>query len=582
MSFRTHWAESVEESLIDSTITIAGWIQRRRDHGGILFVDVRDRTGLVQVVADPANPMFTILDSVRPEFVVSITGIVQKRPPGMVNSDLTSGRVEISPTFVAILAESKTPPFMPQEAESVDELVRLKYRYLDLRRASLFRNFELRNRVLYSLRSFFHDNGFLDVETPALARSTPEGARDFLVPSRVQPGQFYALPQSPQIFKQLLMVAGFERYYQIAKVFRDEDLRADRQPEFTQIDVEMSFVDREEILNLMEALIKQVFRDALDVTLADFLRMTYADAIRLYGSDKPDLRAGDPLLDLTQWAHSTNWNVLRDADHTVGVRCRGYAPSRKALDEWTDFSKQLGSSGLIWVIKGEEGLRCSAGKWLDQDLLKQLEEAAGLETGDALFLVSGKKAEPFSVAGQIRLEFARKENRIEPGWRFLWVTEFPLFEWSEEEGRLTSAHHPFTMPMAEDQNMIDNNPAAVRSEAYDVVLNGTELASGSLRIYRPELQAQIFSVLGLSESEIQEKFGFLLQAFQYGAPPHGGIAFGLDRIVMLMAGAKSLREVIAFPKTARGTDPLMEAPSAVDPSQLEELGIRTVHRSPKA
>lgn len=582
MSFRTHWAHSVDESLINDTITIAGWIQRRRDHGGLLFVDLRDRTGLVQVVAEPSNPMFTILDSVRPEFVVSITGRVQKRPPGMVNLDLASGRVELSPTSVEVLSESKTPPFMPQDAESVDELVRLKYRYLDLRRAGLFRNFELRDRVLFSLRSFFHDNGFLDVETPALARSTPEGARDFLVPSRVQPGQFYALPQSPQIFKQLLMVAGFERYYQIAKVFRDEDLRADRQPEFTQIDVEMSFVDREEILNLMEALMKQIFRDTLGVRLEDFIRMTYADAIRLYGSDKPDLRAGDPLVDLTEWAHGAPWDVLRDAPHTVGVRCRRYVPSRKALDEWTDFAKQLGSSGLIWLIKAEDGLRCSASKWLDHDLLNQLDAIAGLEIGDTLLLVSGQAAHPFSVAGQIRLEFARKENRIEPGWRFLWVTEFPLFEWSEEEARLTSAHHPFTMPMAQDQEMIDSNPTAVRSEAYDVVLNGVELASGSLRIYRPEMQAKIFSALGLSDSEIQEKFGFLLQAFQYGAPPHGGIAFGLDRLVMLMAGAKSLREVIAFPKTARGTDPLMDAPSSVDSTQLGELGIQVVPRFSKA
>ena len=582
MSFRTQWARSVDESLIDETITIAGWIQRRRDHGGLLFVDVRDRTGLVQVVAEPSNPVFTVLDSVRPEFVVSVTGRVQNRPPGMVNPELASGRVELTPTSVEVLSESKTPPFMPQEAESVDELVRLKYRYLDLRRASLVRNFELRDRVLFSLRSFFHDHGFLDVETPALARSTPEGARDFLVPSRVQPGQFYALPQSPQIFKQLLMVAGFERYYQIAKVFRDEDLRADRQPEFTQIDVEMSFVDREEILSLMEALMKQIFRDALDVNLPDFPRMTYAEAIRLYGSDKPDLRAGDPLVDLTEWAHAVHWEVLRDAAHTVGVRCRRYAPSRKRLDEWTDFAKRLGSSGLIWMMKSEEGLRCSASKWLDPDLLNQLDANAELEIGDTLLLVSGESADPFSVAGQIRLEFARSENRIEPGWRFLWVTEFPLFEWSEEEARLTSAHHPFTMPMAEDQQMIDSNPTAVRSEAYDVVLNGIELASGSLRIYRPELQARIFSALGLSDSEIEEKFGFLLQAFQYGAPPHGGIAFGLDRIVMLMAGAKSLREVIAFPKTARGTDPLMDAPSSVDPAQLGELGIQVVPRSSKA
>lgn len=578
MSYRTHWAYEVQQSLIDHTITVAGWVQRRRDHGGLLFVDVRDRTGLVQVVADPKNPMFRVLDSVRPEFVVSITGTVQPRPQGMVNLEIASGAVELVPSLVSVLAESKTPPFMPQEAETVDELVRLKYRYLDLRRPSLFHNFELRDRVLYSLRSFFHDHGFLDVETPALARSTPEGARDFLVPSRVQPGQFYALPQSPQIFKQLLMVAGFERYYQIAKVFRDEDLRADRQPEFTQIDVEMSFVDREEILSLMEALMKQIFRDALNVHLEDFPRMTYADAMRQYGSDKPDLRAGEPLVDLTELAHQSEWSVLAEAPHTVGVLCRQYAPSRKALDDWTQFAKQLGMGGLVWLTKSETGIRCSAAKWLDQSFLQHIERATGLHVGDTLFLVSGEAPHAFTMAGQLRLEFSRRENRIEPGWRFLWVTEFPLFEWSEEEGRLTSAHHPFTMPMMEDHSLVEEAPTRVRSEAYDVVLNGIELASGSLRIYRPDLQAKIFSVLGLSDAEIQEKFGFLLQAFQYGAPPHGGIAFGLDRIVMLMAGAKSLREVIAFPKTARGTDPLMDAPSTVDSSQLLELGIQVQPR----
>ncbi len=581
MSFRTHWADNVQESLITQTITIAGWVQRRRDHGGLVFVDVRDRTGLVQVVADPRNPMFKVLDSVRPEFVVSITGTVQQRPEGMGNRDIASGSVEIVPNLVKVLSESKTPPFMPQEAESVDELMRLKYRYLDLRRTSLFHNFELRDRVLFSLRSFFHEQGFLDVETPALARSTPEGARDFLVPSRVQPGQFYALPQSPQIFKQLLMVAGFERYYQIAKVFRDEDLRADRQPEFTQIDVEMSFVDREEILRLMEAMMKQIFWDALDVRLPDFPRMTYKDAMHQYGSDKPDLRAGEALVDLSDLAHQTEWNVLRQATYTVGVRCRQYAPSRKQLDEWTQFAKDLGSRGLVWMTKAEDGIRCSATKWLDSEFQEKISATANLEIGDTLFLVSGDDPRPFEVAGQIRLEFARRENRMESGWRFLWVTEFPLFEWSEEEQRLTSAHHPFTMPMEEDRSLIAVDPTAVRSEAYDVVLNGIELASGSLRIYQSEVQQNIFSALGLSDTEIQEKFGFLLQAFQYGAPPHGGIAFGLDRIVMLMAGAKSLREVIAFPKTARGTDPLMEAPSTVADSQLAELGIQVQGRHPE-
>lgn len=574
MSFRTEWASQVTATLTGTMVTIAGWVQRRRDHGGLIFVDVRDRTGIVQVVADPKGAAFATLDTVRAEFVVSVTGMVRRRPDGMVNLDIASGEVEIVPSQVVILSQSKTPPFMPQEAETVDELVRLKYRYLDLRRSSLLHNFELRDRVLYSLRNFFHEHGFLDVETPALARSTPEGARDFLVPSRVQPGTFYALPQSPQIFKQLLMVAGFERYYQIAKVFRDEDLRADRQPEFTQIDVEMSFMDREEILSLMEEMVKRIFKDALGVALQTFPRLSWEEALHQYGSDKPDLRAGEPLVDLTSQARSVSWEILAGAPHVVGVICRQYRPSRKMLEQWTEFVQERGASGLIWIMKSEDGIKSSAAKWLDKEELLALATNARLQSGDTLLVVAGPKPLAYVVAGQIRLEFARQENRLEPGWRFLWVTEFPLFEWSEEEERLVSAHHPFTMPVAQDFELLESNPAAVRSEAYDVVLNGIELASGSLRIYRPDLQERIFSVLGLTQDEISEKFGFLIQAFQYGAPPHGGIAFGLDRIVMLMAGAKSLREVIAFPKTARGTDPLMDAPSPVDVRQLDELGIQ--------
>lgn len=574
MSFRTVWANQLDLSLAGSEVTIAGWVQRRRDHGGLIFVDVRDRSGLVQVVAEPQSAVFPLLDGLRAEYVVSITGVVQKRPEGMVNREIASGDVEIVPTQVRVLSQSKTPPFMPQEAESVDELVRLKYRYVDLRRPSLFNNFRLRDKVLYSLRTFFHEQGFLEVETPALARSTPEGARDFLVPSRVQPGAFYALPQSPQIFKQLLMVAGFERYYQIAKVFRDEDLRADRQPEFTQIDVEMSFLEREDILSLMERMMKRVFADGLGVMLEDFPRMSWEQALRLYGSDKPDLRAGEPLVDLTETARQLDWDVLAKAPHVVGAVCRQYQPSRKQLDQWNQFAKDHGASGLIWLILNEDGIRTSASKWLSPDDLSRFADTAGVRPGDTLFMVAGAKPLAFVVAGQLRLEFARQEDRLESGWKFLWVTEFPLFEWSEEENRLVSAHHPFTMPMAEDIHLLASNPLAVRSEAYDVVLNGIELASGSLRIYQPEVQEKIFSVLGLSHEEINEKFGFLIQAFQYGAPPHGGIAFGLDRLIMLMAGAKSLRDVIAFPKTARGTDPLMEAPAPVDSRQLDELGIQ--------
>ncbi len=573
---RTHYAAEVNEHMIGQTVTVAGWVHRRRDHGGLIFIDLRDRSGLVQIVAEPQQQeSFAELDRVRAEYVLAITGTVAARPTGMDNSELPSGRIEIQPVAVHILSESKTPPFMPQDADGVDEGLRLKYRYLDLRRPSLLNNFVLRDNVLIAVRNFFHEHGFLDVETPSLARSTPEGARDFLVPSRIQPGAFYALPQSPQIFKQLLMVAGFDRYYQIAKVFRDEDLRADRQPEFTQIDVEMSFMSQAEILDMMEMMLTSVFKASLHVDVAPFVRMSWHQAMEGYGSDKPDLRAGEPLRDLTEVAHSrVTWPVLREAAFVGAVILRQYQPSRKQLDGWGEFAKATGAGGLIWVVKGPEGIRTSAGKWLDAGELSSLSDHAQLAVGDTMFMVAGAKWPSLATLGQIRLEFARQENRVEPGWKFLWVTEFPLFEWSEEEHRLVSAHHPFTMPHPDDVELLENNPLAVRSQAYDVVLNGTELASGSLRIYQPQLQSRIFASLGLTPAEIDEKFGFLINAFQYGAPPHGGIAFGLDRLVMLMAGAKSLREVIAFPKNSKGVDPLMQSPNSVDTRQLDELGIQ--------
>ncbi|NMP22503.1 aspartate--tRNA ligase [Sulfobacillus harzensis] len=572
MMGRTHYAADVNAEAIGKKVRVAGWVHRRRDHGGLVFVDLRDRTGLVQIVAEPENPMFATLDRVRAEYVVGVQGTVRARPEGMVNPDLASGAVEIVPDEVVVYAESKTPPFNVPDAEQVDELLRLKYRYLDLRRPTLISNLILRDRALMAIRRFFHEHGFLDVETPSLARSTPEGARDFLVPSRIQPGHFYALPQSPQIFKQLLMVAGIDRYYQIAKVFRDEDLRADRQPEFTQIDVEMSFMDREAILTMMEEMLVTLFQEVLGVSLEQFPRMTWKAAMTQYGSDKPDLRAGPPLKDLTSVAQGLGWEVFSQSEHVVGAHLIGYQPSRKELDGWVERARSLGASGLVWIVRGPDGsLRSSAAKWLGEDGLLKLAEAAELASGDTLLMAAGSGWAPFEVTGQLRLAFARENGRLEPGWRFLWVTEFPLFEWSEEEGRLVSAHHPFTMPHPDDIERLTDDPAAVRSEAYDVVLNGTELASGSLRIYQPELQAKIFEVLGLSGDETAEKFGFLLDAFQYGAPPHGGIAFGLDRLLMLMAGADSIRDVIAFPKTARGTDPLMNAPSEVSDAQLAEV-----------
>lgn len=575
MTGRSHYASEVTEALIGKTVRVAGWVHRRRDHGGLVFVDIRDRTGLVQVVSEPDKPGFAALEQVRSEFVVSVEGVVRARPAGMVNAQIRSGAVEIVPVAVDILSTAQTPPFNLAEANQVDELLRLKYRYLDLRRSELAQNFLLRNQVLMAVRQFFHREGFWDVETPSLARSTPEGARDFLVPSRLQPGLFYALPQSPQIFKQLLMVAGFDRYYQIAKVFRDEDLRADRQPEFTQIDVEMSFMDQEQILSLMEELLRYVFAETLGVTLPPFPRLSWHEAMHLYGSDKPDLRAGPPLVTLTDTAHQLDWALLAEAPSVVGVVIPQYQPSRKELDQWVEEAKDLGVGGLIWIVYGDT-LRSSAAKWLKDEGLKGFAEASGLKPGDTLLVVAGEPSVTYPAAGQLRLAAARKTERLNDGWHFLWVTQFPLFEWSQEENRLVSAHHPFTMPMVEDLPRLETDPLSVRSQAYDVVLNGTELASGSLRIYQPELQARIFEILGLSAEEIEQKFGFLLKAFQYGAPPHGGIAFGLDRLLMLMAGAQSIRDVIAFPKTARGTDPLMEAPSPVDPRQLEDVHLRIV------
>ncbi len=574
--YRTHYADAVNLSAIGRKVEVAGWVHRRRDHGGIIFLDVRDRTGLVQVVVEPADEtLFQRADALRAEYVVAVAGEVRRRPEGMNNPDLPSGEVEIVPTRLEILAESQPLPFGISDSNSVEEYLRLQYRYLDLRRPSLIRNFFLRDEVLSAIRHFFHHHGFLDVETPALARSTPEGARDFLVPSRTQPGNFYALPQSPQIFKQLLMVAGFDRYYQIAKVFRDEDLRADRQPEFTQVDVEMAFASQDDVLNLMEQMLHEVFAETLATELPPFPRLSWQQAMEQYGSDKPDLRAGEPLADLSSVARGLSWPILADAEAVAGVVIRQFRPSRKVLDGLVESAKTLGSRGLIWLVKANDEIRSNA-KPLGEEGNRRLTEASKLEDGDALLVVAGSKWEILQVAGQLRLNVARDLGRVEDGWRFCWVTDFPLFEWSAEEERLVSAHHPFTMPRMADWDTLEDDPLSARSQAYDVVLNGVELASGSVRIHRPEWQERIFRILGMSEEEIQVKFGFLVNAFQYGAPPHAGIAFGFDRLIMLMAGAKNLREVIAFPKTARGTDPLMQSPSPVETSQLSTLNLKLV------
>lgn len=571
---RSHYASEIQAELIGETVRVAGWVHRRRDHGGIIFLDLRDRTGLVQIVVEPDRPaIFARADRVRAEYVIAVRGRVRPRPEGMANPALASGAVEIEPEAFEVLAEAKTPPFAPDDsAEAVDELVRLKYRYLDLRRPTLARNLHLRDRAIWAIRQYYHQAGFLEVETPALARSTPEGARDFLVPSRLAPGEFYALPQSPQIFKQLLMVAGLDRYYQIAKVFRDEDLRADRQPEFTQVDVEMSFVDVEDVLQSTEAMLRAVFREVLAIDLPPFPRLTWETAMEQYGSDKPDLRAGPPLVNLTAAARGVPFPVLATAEAVYGVRIGDYAPSRRELEEWSAAATELGAAGLLWLQSTSAGIRANT-RALGESGGTALARAAGLEPGDLLLVVADGLAPARRIAGQLRLRAAETLGRTGDGFHFLWVTDFPLFEWSEEEQRYVAAHHPFTMPRASDLPRLSDDPASVRAEAYDVVLNGVELASGSIRIHRPELQQAVFERLGLSAREVREQFGFLLDAFQFGAPPHGGIAIGLDRLVMMMAGAKNLREVIAFPKTARGTDPLLGAPAPVDRAQLEDLGI---------
>jgi len=582
MRHRSTYCGDISLASVGEVVTLAGWVHRRRDHGGLVFIDLRDRSGIVQVVASPdaSAEAFSAAEASRPEWVLSVTGLVRKRPEGMVNAELPTGEVEVLVQTLRVLSRSDTPPVSPADGHEVDERIRLKYRYLDLRRPELLRNFVLRDQVVFAVRSWMHRHGFLDVETPALGRSTPEGARDFLVPSRLQPGRVYALPQSPQVWKQLLMVGGLDRYYQIVKVFRDEALRSDRQPEFTQIDVETSFLTQSEILTLMEDMVRAVFHDTLGEDLPLWPRIAHADALSQYGTDKPDLRAGPPLSDLTDHARSYARIAVPPGARWVGVVVEPVAISRKQLDTWVERAKEIGADGLFWIRRDGESVRTNAGRALAEGGAAALAEAAGLDPGGVLLLMAGVAPDVYQHAGALRLLVADELGRLGDEHRFLWVTDFPLFEWSDEAQRWTSAHHPFTMPHPDDVATFEQNPASSRSQAYDVVLNGVELASGSLRIYDPALQARVFAVLGLSRAEIEAKFGYLLDAFRFGPPPHGGIAFGLDRLVMLMAGADSLRDVIAFPKTHTGTDPVTGAPAPAEPLQWAELGIRPTRSTP--
>ncbi len=582
---RTHYCGDLSADNLDQIVTLAGWAHRRRDHGGVIFIDLRDREGLAQIVCDPDRAdAFATADRVRNEFVLKVTGRVRRRPEGTVNPNLRSGEVEVLAHEVEILNPSVTPPFQLDD-ENLSEQVRLQYRVLDLRREPMQRNLRLRYKVTMAVRNALDALGFIDIETPMLTRSTPEGARDYLVPSRVHPGEFFALPQSPQIFKQLLMVAGFDRYYQIVRCFRDEDLRADRQPEFTQIDIETSFLGEADIQSMMEKMIRAVFQDSLGIVLPDpFPRMTWAEAMGRYGSDKPDLRIPLELTDLTAVMKSAEFKVFRAAADMPGGRVAALRVpkaelSRKEIDDYTQFVSIYGAKGLAYIkvndkAKLPEGLQSPIVKFLTAETLAQVLERTGAENGDVIFFGADKAKVVNDALGALRVKLGHEKGYAEKGWRPLWVVDFPMFEYDEEEKRWSAMHHPFTSPKDGHEDLLATDPGSAISKGYDMVLNGSEIGGGSVRIHLAEVQAKVFRALGISDEEAQMKFGFLLENLQFGAPPHGGIAFGLDRIVTMMTGADSIRDVIAFPKTQRAQCLLTHAPSPVDDKQLRELGLR--------
>jgi aspartyl-tRNA synthetase len=583
---RSQYCGFVSRANLGQTITVYGWVHRRRDHGGVIFIDMRDREGLVQIVCDPDTPeTFATADKLRNEYVLKVVGRVRARPEGTVNPNLVSGEIEVLASEIEILNPSLTPPFQMDD-EHLSETVRLEHRFLDLRRPQMQKNLRLRYRTAMAVRKFLDKEGFIDIETPMLTRSTPEGARDYLVPSRVHPGHFFALPQSPQLFKQLLMIAGFDRYYQIVKCFRDEDLRADRQPEFTQIDVETSFMSQEEIIELMEELTRQTFKEVLDLDLPKpFPRMRYDDAMALYGSDKPDLRIGLKLTELTELMQDVEFKVFREAARAKGGRIaalrvpKGGALSRGEIDGYTEFVKIYGAKGLAYIKvnaldKGAEGLQSPILKFLSADVIQQILERTGGQDGDLIFFGADTAKIVNESLGALRLKIGHERGLAEAGWRPLWVLDFPMFEWDEQADRWNAMHHPFTSPAEGHENLLESDAGAARAKAHDLVLNGWEIAGGSIRIHRQDVQSKVFRALNISAEEAEAKFGFLLQALQYGAPPHGGIAFGLDRLVTLMAGAESIRDLIAFPKTQRAQCLLTRAPNTVDEEQLRELHIR--------
>ena len=581
---RTCGCGDVREHHSGKQLTLAGWVQRRRDHGGLIFVDLRDRSGVVQLVFSPqyGELAFHKAEDIRNEYVVAIIGQVRERSEDTVNSNMPTGKIEVVVTEMRILNKAKTPPFYIEDDISVDENVRLKHRYLDLRRPEMQRNLIMRHKIIHEMRSFLNELDFLEIETPMLTKSTPEGARDYLVPSRVNAGKFYALPQSPQIFKQLLMVSGFERYFQVARCFRDEDLRADRQPEFTQLDMEVSFEDQDFILNLVENMMQRVFKNVLDMDIpTPFKRITWDDAMNLYGSDKPDLRFDMHFYEISDLLRDTEFkvfrNVLDNGGQVKAITVKGNAGiPRRELDDLVDYVGQYGAKGLAWIGFNEDGtLKCQITKFLGEEKVREIGKICEAEKGDLVLIIADKPKVVAQALGELRLEMARRMNLINPNeFCFRWVVDFPMFEYNEEEKRYVAMHHPFTAPRDEDVEHLLTNPGNVYAKAYDLVINGVEAGGGSLRIYQEDLQEKVIQAIGISREEAEEKFGFLLKAFQYGAPPHEGIAFGLDRLVMLMLHRASIRDVIAFPKTQSAVDQMAEAPNVVTEKQLGELHIK--------
>jgi len=590
---RSHYCGDVNETLAGEIVTVAGWMHRRRDHGGVIFIDLRDREGLVQVVCNPEDAeSFAAAEGVRSEYVLQIKGVVRRRPEGSDNEELKSGKIEIVATKLVILNSSETPPFPLNEQAEVSEDVRLRHRYIDLRRPEMLQKLRFRSQITSLLRSFLDINGFLDIETPILTKATPEGARDYLVPSRTHEGSFFALPQSPQLFKQLLMVSGMDRYYQVVRCFRDEDLRADRQPEFTQLDIETSFVEEEDLMVMMEEMIRSLFDKALGESLPNpFPRITYHDAMTRFGSDKPDLRIDLELVDVNDLMKGVDFKVFSgpandDKGRVAALKVpNGASLSRKEIDDYTKYVGIYGAKGLAYIkvndtSAGLAGLQSPILKFLPDEIVMEMMERLEAKTGDLVFFGADKSSVVNEALGALRVKLGHDLGLVSGNWQPLWVVAFPMFEWDEKSDRWTALHHPFTAPRESDMALLDSDPGACLSRAYDMVLNGTELGGGSMRIHKADVQSKVFELLGINSEEANDKFGFLLEALKFGCPPHGGLAFGLDRLAMLMTGSSSIREVMAFPKTQSASCPLTNAPSAVDERQLKELNIR-IRKSPK-